>query len=51
MSVRKDIARVLTIINTNRKQAARDGNKKGSWRHLDLRTKKTRAIRNKLTRH
>ena len=47
-SVRKDIARVLTIINTGRKQAARESNK-GAFKNLDLRVKKTRAIRRKLT--
>jgi len=43
--VRKEIARVLTVINTGRKNLSRDNNKKGSFRHLDLRIKKTRAIR------
>ena len=48
-SVRKDIARVLTFINTGRKEAAREANKKSGWKHLDLREKKTRTIRRKLT--
>ena len=48
-TVRKDIARVLTFINTARKEAARVANKKSGWKHLDLRVKKTRAIRRKLS--
>jgi large subunit ribosomal protein L35e len=49
-TVRKDIARVLTSINQLRKSAAREECKKAKFLHQDLRNKKTRAIRRRLTK-
>lgn len=49
--VRKDIARVLTVINQTRKELLRKSYAKKAWVPLDLRPKKTRAIRRRLTRH
>merc|ERR1712046_351128 len=49
--VRKSIARVLTVLNQIQKDAVRthyDGHK---YAPLDLRVKKTRAIRRRLTKH
>ena len=49
-TVRKDIARILTVVNQNRKQAAREANKGKKFAHLDLRFKQTRSIRRRLTK-
>jgi large subunit ribosomal protein L35e len=49
-TVRKDIARVLTVINQDTKTKLRAHyNAKGGKLPVDLREKKTRAIRRKLT--
>ena len=47
--VRKSIARVLTVVNQNKKEAARELYKDKTYIPLDLRAKKTRALRRKLT--
>jgi len=47
--VRKAIAKVLTVINEKRRNKARDDTKKKRT-PLDLRYKKTRAFRKKLTK-
>lgn len=47
--VRKSIARVLTVINQNKKDAVREAYKDKVHIPLDIRTKKTRALRRKLT--
>ncbi|CAD6574083.1 MAG: Pre-mRNA-splicing factor slt11 [Tremellales sp. Tagirdzhanova-0007] len=48
-SVRKSIARVLTVINQKQRQNLRDFYKKSKYLPLDLRYKKTRAIRRRLS--
>ncbi|BGO91479.1 hypothetical protein NBRC10512_003140 [Rhodotorula toruloides] len=48
--VRKSIARVLTVINAKTRQNLRELYK-GKRLPLDMRAKKTRAIRRRLTRH
>jgi large subunit ribosomal protein L35e len=48
--VRKNIARVLTVITANQRQAVRE-QYKGKRTPLDLRVKQTRAIRRQLTKH
>jgi large subunit ribosomal protein L35e len=48
--VRKAIAKVLTVINEKRRDQARADHKKGRTPH-DLRHKKTRAFRRRLTKH
>lgn len=48
--VRKNIARVLTVINQSQREAVREAYK-GKKTPLDLRAKQTRAIRRKLTKH
>ena len=50
-TVRKDIARVLTTINTMKKDAAREKYAKAKYMPLDLRAKKTRKLRRKMTKH
>ncbi|CAI2383268.1 unnamed protein product [Moneuplotes crassus] len=50
-TVRKDIARVLTVLNTMKKDEAREKYAKAKYQPLDLRAKKTRKIRRKMTRH
>ncbi|KAI0084170.1 ribosomal protein L35 [Irpex rosettiformis] len=50
-TVRKSIARVLTVINQKQRQNLRDFYKKKKYAPLDLRVKKTRAIRRRLTPH
>ena len=50
-TVRKDIARVLTTINTMKKDAAREKYAKAKYMPLDLRVKKTRKLRRRLTKH
>jgi len=47
--VRKSIARVLTVINQTQKAALRTHYAKAKYLPLDLRPKKTRAIRRRLT--
>ena len=48
--MRKAIAKVLTVINEKRRDQAREDHKKKRT-PLDLRFKKTRAFRKKLTKH
>merc|ERR1712091_488462 len=48
--VRKNIARVLTVINETQKGALRQHYETMKYAPLDLRPKKTRAIRRKLTK-
>ncbi|KAF8351458.1 60S ribosomal protein L35 [Amanita rubescens] len=50
-TVRKSIARVLTVMNQKARQNLREYYKKKQYLPLDLRTKKTRAIRRRLTKH
>lgn len=50
-TVRKDIARVLTIINEQQRQAVRDLYKGKKYQPKDLRAKKTRAMRRALTKY
>lgn len=47
--VRKSIAQVLTVINQTQKANLREAFSKKKYLPLDLRTKKTRAIRRRLT--
>ncbi|KAG7998768.1 hypothetical protein I3843_01G272600 [Carya illinoinensis] len=49
--VRLSIAQVLTVISQKQKEALREVYKKKKYLPLDLRPKKTRAIRRRLTRH
>ncbi|SCU99188.1 LAFA_0G22518g1_1 [Lachancea sp. 'fantastica'] len=49
-TVRKDIARVLTIINENQRQAVRELYKGSKYQPKDMRAKKTRALRRALTK-
>lgn len=49
--VRKSIARVLTVVNQKTRQNLRELYKGKKHLPLDLRTKKTRAIRRRLTLH
>uniref|UniRef100_A0A2P2JAP1 60S ribosomal protein L35 n=1 Tax=Rhizophora mucronata TaxID=61149 RepID=A0A2P2JAP1_RHIMU len=49
--VRLSIARVLTVISQKQKAALREAYKKKKFLPLDLRPKKTRAIRRRLTKH
>ena len=48
--MRKSIARVLTVINQQKKDRLRDFYKDKDYLPLDLRKKQTRAIRRKLTK-
>merc|ERR1711990_346967 len=48
---RKNIARVLTVINETQKGALRQHYAGLKYAPLDLRAKKTRAIRRRLTKH
>ena len=50
-TVRKDIARALTVLNTMKKDEAREATKKSKYAPLDLRKKLTRKLRRRLTRH
>ncbi|KAI0750855.1 ribosomal protein L35 [Daedaleopsis nitida] len=50
-TVRKSIARVLTVTNQKARQNLREFYKKKKYLPLDLRVKKTRAIRRRLTKH
>ncbi|GFQ85610.1 60S ribosomal protein L35 [Trichonephila clavata] len=47
--VRKSIARVLTVMNQNRKENLRKLYKNKKYKPRDLRPKKTRAMRRELT--
>ena len=49
--LRKSIARVLTVINSNQRQQLRLFYAKKKYLPLDLRPKKTRAMRRRLSRH
>ncbi|KZZ88116.1 60S ribosomal protein [Ascosphaera apis ARSEF 7405] len=49
--LRKSIARVLTVINANQRAQLRLFYKGKKYLPLDLRAKKTRAIRRRLTKH
>ncbi|KAI3984523.1 hypothetical protein MKX01_021561, partial [Papaver californicum] len=49
--VRLSIAQVLTVISQKQKSALRDAYKNKKFLPLDLRPKKTRAIRRRLTKH
>lgn len=49
--LRKDIARILTVINQKRREKAVKKFAKKAWKPLDQRAKKTRAARRKLTLH
>lgn len=49
--VRLSIARVLTVISQKQKSALREAYKNKKYLPLDLRPKKTRAIRRRLTKH
>lgn len=48
-AVRKSIARVLTIITQKQRESLKDLYKDKKYKPLDLRVKKTRAIRRRLT--
>ncbi|VDN35570.1 unnamed protein product [Gongylonema pulchrum] len=50
-TVRKNIARILTVINQTQKQELRKFYKGKKFKPLDLRLKKTRAMRRALTKH
>merc|ERR1719389_1320735 len=50
-AVRKNIAKVLTVLNEKRRAAARDAFAKKKYTPYDLRAKKTRASRRKMSRH
>jgi len=50
-TVRKSIARVLTVMNQKQRQNLREFYKDKKYMPLDLRPKKTRAIRRRLTPH
>ncbi|KAF8575626.1 ribosomal protein L35 [Ramaria rubella] len=50
-TVRKSIARVLTVTNQKQRQNLREYYKGKKYLPLDLRYKKTRAIRRRLTPH
>ena len=49
--VRKNIAKVLTVLSEKRIGAARDAFKKKRYTPVDLRQKKNRAFRRSLSRH
>lgn len=49
--LRKSIARVLTVVNSNQRQQLRLFYAKKKYLPLDLRPKQTRAIRRRLSRH
>ncbi|KAJ6767948.1 60S RIBOSOMAL PROTEIN L35 [Salix koriyanagi] len=49
--VRLSIAQVLTVISQKQKAILRDAYKNKKFLPLDLRPKKTRAIRRRLTKH
>jgi len=47
--IRKSIARTLTVYNQNEREALRKAYRKRKYKPLDLRPKKTKAIRQRLT--
>ena len=47
--IRKSIARVLTVYNQTERDALKKAYRKRNYKPLDLRVKKTRAIRQRLT--
>mgnify|MGYP003957588879 FL=1 len=47
--IRKSIARVLTVFNQNQRAANKKNYRKTKWTPLDMRQKKTRAIRRRLS--
>lgn len=49
--VRKNIARVLTVVNQKTRAALKEEYAKKKYVPIDLRAKKTRAIRRRLTKH
>merc|ERR1711907_595508 len=49
-AVRKNIAKVLTVLNEKRRSEAKDAFKKNKYTPYDLRLKKTRAFRRRMTR-
>merc|ERR1711937_1064222 len=49
-AVRKNIAKVLTVLNEKRRSEAKDSMKKARYTPYDLRLKKTRAFRRRMTR-
>ncbi|GKB14253.1 hypothetical protein Tco_0848176, partial [Tanacetum coccineum] len=49
--VRTSIAQVLTVISQTQKAKLREAYKNKKYLPLDLRPKKTRAIRRRLTKH
>lgn len=49
--VRLSIAQVLTVISQTQKATLREAYSKKKYMPLDLRPKKTRAIRRRLTKH
>ncbi|XP_030651491.1 60S ribosomal protein L35-like [Nomascus leucogenys] len=49
--VRKSIARVLTVINQTQKENRGKFHKGKKYKHLDLRAKKTHAVRRPLSKH
>ncbi|KAL3163277.1 60S ribosomal protein L35-4 [Trebouxia sp. C0010 RCD-2024] len=49
--VRKSVARVLTVISQEQKKALREVYKNKKYVPFDLRPKKTRAIRKRMTKH
>lgn len=50
-SVRKSIARVLTVVNQKQRAALKEEYANKKYVPIDLRSKKTRAIRRRLTKH
>ncbi|KAG7449213.1 60S ribosomal protein L35 [Guyanagaster necrorhizus] len=50
-TVRKSIARVMTVMNQKGRQNLREYYKDKKYLPLDLRAKKTRAIRRRMTKH
>merc|ERR1712048_563158 len=50
-AVRKNIAKVLTVLNEKRRAAAKDAFKKSHYTPYDLRLKKTRAFRRRMTKN
>jgi len=50
-TVRKNVARVLTVMNQTQKQELRKFYKGKHYKPIDLRYKKTRAMRRALTKH
>lgn len=50
-TVRKNIARVLTVMNLKQRENLREFYKGKKFQPLDLREKKTRALRRALTKH